>query len=266
MDATTYGHRPAVQPQIPASVYQAPAALPATRRYQLRMSSCSADLDHVFRLRFQVFHLELGAGLASSLMDEKDEDAFDAVCDHLMVEDTQTGRVVGTYRMQSGLTALAKLGYYSAREFDLTPYEPLRPAMLELGRACIHREHRSMQVLLLLWRGIIDHAQRQSLRYLIGCSSLTSTRPADGAAAYAGLHNFLAAPELRTVPQAAFALPLVENDGQHLDPPKLLRAYLAMGAHICGPPALDREFGSIDFLTLMDLAALSPAGQARFLR
>jgi putative hemolysin len=222
------------------------------------------------RLRFQVFHLELGAGLASSLIEEKDEDAFDAICDHLLVEELaenqQTGCVVGTYRMQSGLTALGKLGYYSAREFDLTPYEQLRPVMLELGRACIHREHRSMQVLMLLWRGIIDYAQRQSLRYLIGCSSLTGTNPADGAVVYRSLQNFLAPPEMRTVPRPAFALPLEEQPEKHLDPPKLLRAYLAMGACICGPPALDAEFGSIDFLTLMDLACMSPAGQARFLR
>jgi putative hemolysin len=35
--------------------------------------------------------------------------------------------------------------------------------------------------------------------------------------------------------------------------PKLLSAYLALGSWICGPPAIDTHFKTIDFLTLMDL-------------
>ena len=47
--------------------------------------------------------------------------------------------------------------------------------------------------------------------------------------------------------------------------PKLLRAYLTVGAKICGPPALDRHFKTIDFLTLLDLETLSPPARERFL-
>jgi putative hemolysin len=47
--------------------------------------------------------------------------------------------------------------------------------------------------------------------------------------------------------------------------PKLLRAYLSLGAKICGPPALDREFKTIDFLTLIDLRALPETVRNHFL-
>jgi putative hemolysin len=50
-----------------------------------------------------------------------------------------------------------------------------------------------------------------------------------------------------------------------MDPPKLLRTYLAIGAKICGPPAIDREFRTIDFLTFLDLHALPPSVRARYL-
>jgi putative hemolysin len=45
----------------------------------------------------------------------------------------------------------------------------------------------------------------------------------------------------------------------------LLRAYLSLGAKICGPPALDTDFKTIDFLTFLDLEALAPAVRNHFL-
>ena len=99
-------------------------------------------------------------------------------------------RVVGTYRMQSGETAARNLGYYSEQEFNLGPYEPLRPGILELGRASIDREHRTPEVLMLLWRGIAQYATDMGLRYLLGCSSLNSNDPAEGWQMYRQLGEF----------------------------------------------------------------------------
>src|SRR6266704_761580 len=96
-----------------------------------------------------------------------------AVCDHLIVEYLPSRQVVGTYRLQTGVAAGSNLGYYSEREFDFCPYEAIRSELVELGRACIHCDHRSTDVLYLLWRGIAGYALRQRARYLIGCSSLT---------------------------------------------------------------------------------------------
>ncbi len=159
------------------------------------------------RLRFRVFNLELGEGLPESYANGMDQDAYDAVCEHLLVEEKATGRVVGTYRMQSGVTAWRHRGYYSAQEFDFGPYEALRPHLLELGRACIDRDHRSAEVLTLLWRGIAQYADHHGLRYLIGCSSVPSQDAATGWAMYHRLAPFLAAPSLRTQPAADYRLP-----------------------------------------------------------
>ncbi|HXJ58251.1 MAG TPA: GNAT family N-acetyltransferase [Verrucomicrobiae bacterium] len=138
-------------------------------------------------MRFAVFNLELNEGLAESLTTGLDADPFDAVCDHLLVEHVPTGEIVGTYRLQTGLTAAENLGYYSEQEFDFHPFEPIRAQLIELGRACVHQQHRNLVVLGLLWKGIADYARGRGRRYLCGCSSITTQDPAVGASAYADL-------------------------------------------------------------------------------
>lgn len=229
--------------------------------YVARMARDEADLRACQSLRFVVFNSELNEGLASSFETCLDRDLFDSVCDHLLVEHSPSGEIVGTYRMQSGATAHAQHGYYCAQEFVFDVYAPLRAQIIELGRACIAREHRNFQVLSLLWRGIAAYAQQHGGRYLIGCSSLTSQNPADGVAGFAQLQHYLAPPALRTVPTSAYVCPINGPANPELQLPKLLSAYLALGAWICGPPALDREFKTIDFLTLIDLQ--SPDMQQR---
>lgn len=234
--------------------------------YLVRLASSEADRMAAFRLRFQVFNLELDEGLDTSRSTGYDIDRFDAVCDHLIVEHAGSGQVVGTYRLQTARVASANLGYYSEREFDFAPYRKLGDSVIELGRACVHRDHRSADVLNLLWRGIAQYALRRRGRYLIGCSSLTSQDPKHGSAVYRTLQKHIVEPSLRTIPNADFAMPLVFPGNASCKVPKLLRAYLAVGARICGPPAIDREFKTIDFLTLMDLETLHPRLRSRFLK
>jgi putative hemolysin len=253
-----------------------PALLPAPKRntslkaeagpYRLRFAETREDFEGAYRLRFFVFNLELGEGPESAYQDGYEKDEFDEVCDHLLVEDTRSQEIVGTYRLQTGAAAARNLGYYSAREFDFRPYEPLRNVLVELGRACIHRDHRSFEVLTLLWRGIAAYAQERSARYLVGCSSLTSQSPSEGRAIYSQLQDFLTEPSLQTVPLTAYQLPVeAHSSPRELRPPKLLRAYLSIGARICGAPAIDRAFKTIDFLTLLDLEAMYSGARARFL-
>jgi putative hemolysin len=248
-------------------VIASPVRLPARRAaYRLRLATTAADLHAAQRLRYEVFNLELGEGLASSHVTGRDEDSFDAYCDHLLVEQEDTGEVVGTYRLQTGQLAAAQLGYYSEREFDFAPFEPLRCELVELGRACVAREHRHLGVLGLLWRGISKYAVDRKARYLIGCSSLTSQDATVGAAthAYFVRGGFLAEERFLTAPTPAFHCPLESVAENCPPPPKLLRTYLSVGAKLCGPPALDREFGTIDFLTLLDLHSLTDAAKTHF--
>ena len=234
--------------------------------YRVRLAVSESDRLAAFRLRYLVFNLELKEGLDTAHATGCDTDQFDAVCDHLIVEHPGSGKVVGTYRLQPGAVASANSGYYSEREFDFTPYRRLGDSVIELGRACVDRDHRSSEVLFLLWRGIAQYAMHHGGRYLIGCSSLTSQDPAHGTAVYASMREHLVEPQLRTTPQAGFVMPLVTSQNVSDKIPKLLRAYLAVGAKICGPPAIDREFKTIDFLTLMDLETLHPRVYARFLK
>ena len=234
--------------------------------YLVRMAVSEWDRLAAFRLRFLVFNLELNEGLETSYATGQDTDEFDRICDHLIVEHAATGKIVGTYRLQTGAMASANAGFYSEREFDFSPYKQLGNSVIELGRACVDRDHRSTDVLYLLWRGIAQYAVSHGGRYLIGCSSLTSQDPAHGTAVYEALREHLVPPQLRTMPQPAFAMPLMPSENASEKIPKLLRAYLAVGAKICGRPATDREFKTIDFLTLLDLETLHPRVYRRFLK
>lgn len=132
-------------------------------------------------------------------------------------------------------------------------------------------------MLTLLWRGIAQYANEMGLRYLVGCSSLNSKDPAEGWEMYRELGRYRVPPEFETMPTAAYVCPS-EQAAAHAQQvaaegdvvvekkvPKLLKTYLTIGARICAPPAWDREFGTIDFLTLLDLKMLSPAARNRFL-
>ena len=238
----------------------------ANKTYAVRLARNSSEVRAAQALRFAVFNLELREGLAESHATGLDVDPFDAVCDHLLVEHLPTNSIVGTYRLQTGDMAAAANGYYSEQEFDFTPFARFRGEVVELGRACVHQDHRRGNVLDLLWRGIASYTRERKARYLLGCSSLTSQDPALGHAMYARLAPEYLAPEpFRTSPLLAYALPDAEPLAVCPRPPRLLRTYLSVGSKICGPPALDREFGTVDFLTLIDLTALPAATSARFL-
>jgi putative hemolysin len=265
------------QPHAPSRVHA------EVGRYRLRLAESVADRDAACRLRFKVFNIELGKGLESSYETGLDTDHFDLFCEHLLVEDKTDGRIVGTYRMQSGDTAAENLGYYSEQEFDFSPYEGIRSEILELGRASIDREHRTPEVLTLLWRGIAQYATDMQLRYLIGCSSLNSVDPHEGWQMYAQLQNYRVADGFKTLPAEGFLCPGAPSEiaseeecgsaaevapdqvSEPVKVPKLLKTYLAIGARICSAPAWDREFGTIDFLTLLDLRTISSSARNRFL-
>jgi putative hemolysin len=234
--------------------------------YTVSLARTQDQVRQAQRLRFEVFNIELKEGLEQSFENGLDVDQFDAVCDHLLVEHLPSRQVVGTYRLQTGANAAAYHGYYCEKEFEFSKFEGTRPEIIELGRACVQREHRNLVVLGLLWKGIADYARLHGGRYLLGCSSLTSQDPRVGAAAYTVLCRHHLAPfQFLTKPLPTFDCPLQELVAESPKIPKLLRAYLTIGAKICGPPALDREFKTIDFLTLLDLHRLPSGVRNRFL-
>jgi putative hemolysin len=239
--------------------------LAATERYELTLAEHADEIVLAQRLRYEVFNLELHEGLARAFETGLDADEFDDVCEHLIVRERATGRVVGTYRMQTGENAARNRGYYSEREFDFTPFESARAEVLELGRACVAADHRNYVVLGLLWKGIALCAQSHGARYLVGCSSLTSQDEAAGLAVYRELAaRHLVETHWQTRPLVAWRCSPLNGSGVVVPVPKLMRAYLTLGAKICGDPAIDREFSTIDFLTWLDLRSMPMRALQRF--
>lgn len=221
--------------------------------YTCRLAENEEEVRQAQRLRFQIFNIELKEGLPESFKTGLDVDEFDPICDHLLVIHQESQAIVGTYRLQTGLHAQKNLGYYSAQEFDFRPLEPYRAEIVELGRACIHAEHRNLLTLGCLWRGIKKYADRYDARYLVGCSSLTSQDEAEGAGAYYILQKHLVPAEFHVDPLPHCACSLEKLPEKTVKIPKLLGAYMSIGAKICGAPAIDRTFKTIDFLTWLDL-------------
>lgn len=249
------------------------ASLPARSfeegTYEVGFARRSSELEDVLRLRFEVFNLELGEGLAGSQETGLDEDRFDSVCHHLVVRDTsrKDRPIAGCYRLQTSEMAAAELGFYSAGEFDLSrvPAEVVTQSV-EVGRACVARTHRSTQVLFLLWKGLAAYMTHNRKRYLFGCSSLTSQDSREGVAmlryleAGGFVHPEISAAPLPGMECSVDGAPPAPATKQ--DVPPLFRIYLRHGAKVVGPPAIDREFKTVDFLTLFDIDAM-PARMVR---
>jgi hypothetical protein len=152
--------------------------LASTNHFRVGMAESLEDLIDCQRLRYLVFNCELGEGLESSRRMGLDRDRYDFICDHLMVRDTLSGKLVGTYRMQSGFRAKGNLGYYSEQFFDFAPFEGIREQVLELGRACVHTDHRNTAVLHMLWKGIIRYALSSKRAIcLVAVRSAPRTKP-----------------------------------------------------------------------------------------
>ncbi len=227
-------------------------------RYRARFARTRRELDAVLKLRFEVFNLELGEGLESSFLTSRDLDEFDDVCHHLIVEDSDTGRIVGTYRTQTAQMADAARGFYSATEFDLTRFPSgVLHDSVELGRACVASNHRNAQVLFLLWKGLARYVAHNQKRYLFGCCSVTSQKSDEGLRVMellereGNLH-----PSFCVAPRPGFECVADDLPGRHnreVSVPKLFRIYMHYGAKVCGPPAIDRKFKTIDFLVLFDV-------------
>lgn len=248
---------------VPTVQEASSSSIPVCR---VRLAESAADVRAAQALRFNVFNLELNEGLEQSFHTLLDADPFDEICDHLLVEDIASGEVVGTYRLQSGVRAGTGWGYYSATEFDLAPLEPIRKEIVELGRACVAKSHRNLAVLSLLWRGIAQYARAHGARYLVGCSSIHTQDAAVGAALYSDLIRRHLVPEpyvIRPLPQ--LACPLGRLAAEPPPVPKLFATYLTLGAKICGAPALDREFKTVDFLTFLDLETVPRRVAQRYL-
>lgn len=244
-----------------------PSVLAEKDQFLIKIADSDKEIEMAQRLRFEVFILEQGKTLAAAQQAQIDRDEFDEYCLHLIVVEKKSGLIVGTYRMHPGVVASTGIGFYSSREYNIDGLDKIAENTIEVGRSCVSPEYRSGAVVALLWAGIAEVLKRSKLRYLLGCVSLETTEPAVGWALYEHFkeRNNLSA-VLQATPTEDFTLPPPDADKMqellnnrrtllHLIPP-LFKGYLRLGVGICGAPALDKEFSSIDFLVLLDHASL----------
>lgn len=237
-------------------------------RYSLLLCNDAASIEAAQRLRHDVFSSEPGFTLADTAHPGRaaglDADRFDEYCDHLLVRDDHTGELVGCYRMLPPTGAIAAGGLYTATEFDVSALDPLRPSLVEMGRAVVRAGHRNGAVVLMMWAGILAYLDRCGYDYVTGCVSVPVADPS--AATPAGSHlrgvrDFVM--RRHRAPQEFTVRPYrpVVVDGRSLDDidpparvavPPLMRGYLRLGAQVCGEPAHDPDFGVGDFPALLD--------------
>jgi putative hemolysin len=224
-----------------------------TPHYSFLVAREPAEIQAAQRLRHQVFAGEMGATLHTSVPG-LDVDFFDEFCDHLVVRDDASGEIVGTYRMLPPERAAEAGKLYSETEFDLSSLAGLRPALVETGRSCVHPGHRSGAVVSLVWAGIGRYMLLSGHRYLAGCASVPL---ADGGSFANGVWNVVrdqhyGPEEFRVRPLNPWPTGEVDPPERSIMPP-LLKGYLRLGAWVCGPPALDQDFGVADLFVLLDL-------------
>jgi putative hemolysin len=201
---------------------------------------------------------------------EHDIDLFDPYCEHLLVRlgraDGEPGEVIGTYRVLTPESAKRIGGLYSETEFDLTRLRPLRGKMVELGRSCVHPEHRSGGAIMALWGALAEFMVRNNLDTMIGCASISMR---DGGHVAASLWEQLSKTHLAPIDlQVRPRLPLpVDELDRHLDvePPALIKGYLRVGAKVLGAPAWDPDFNTADLPMLMRIADLPARYRRHFL-
>jgi putative hemolysin len=252
--------------KYPAATDQLPDFEIKSGKYLARFARDAAELDLVLQLRYDVFNLELNEGLDESHASGRDADSYDAGFHHLMILEKSTGAVIGTYRMQTSEMARNHAGFYSEDEFDFSALpKSFLDDSVELGRACVAKDHRNGRVLYLLWRGLIRYLLDNNKRFLFGCSSLTSQSPDLGKR----VMEFLAEsnhihPSFRVEPREKFRCyddSFVPDSSVEPSIPRLMRLYLSYDSKICGSPAMDRQFKTIDFFTVFD--AVHASGQTR---
>ena len=233
-------------------------------RFSAWFSRSRRDIMRAQRMRYRIFSEEYGANMKAPF--GLDRDRFDKHCLHLMVRDNQTGELAGYTRVltQEGLARTG--GFYSAGEFDMSMVARLDGRVAEIGRTCIHPQYRSGAVITVLWSRLAQFMIEEDIRYLIGCASVAFNEGYDLRGIVAQIRDAHMSPVTQRVTPLVPVprLPLAGADKSRMPP--LLKAYLRMGARVCGEPCWDPDFNCLDFFVLLEVDRLPARYVQHFLQ
>jgi putative hemolysin len=242
---------------------------------EVRLAQEKREVKRAQKLRYRVFYKD-GTAIAdaATLFARRDKDAFDKICDHLLVIDhaakpSMSGKqpVVGTYRLLRQDVAINHGGFYTETEFDiaglLERHANLR--FLELGRSCVLPPYRNKRTVELLWHGIWSYVRLHRLDVMIGCASFEGTDPDRLALPLSFLHHYAQAPApwrasahpSRRVEMNRMAKAAIDPKAALHALPPLIKGYLRLGASIGDGAVIDHQFGTTDVLIVMPVAAIN---------
>jgi len=248
--------------------------------FTLRLAQDARDLRAAQRLRYQVFVEELGAD--GPLVDHAarlERDAFDDIFDHLLLIDTRRDPaaledVVGVYRLLPSDRLGPEGKFYSEAEYDLTALRSSGRKLLELGRSCVHPDHRGGTAMFHLWNALADYVLERGIEILFGVASFHGTDIARLTPSLAYLHHHhLAPPALRVQArepgyQRMDLLPreALERKAAMAATPALIKAYLRLGGFVGEGAWIDRAFNTTDVCLVMDTARMSERHRGYYTR
>ena len=238
---------------------------PGQPSLKVSLARSPSEVKEAQRLRYKVFAEEMGAQVSGK--NGLDIDGFDAFCDHLLVRDTNTQQVIGTYRILSPKQANEAGSYYSSGEFDLSRINHLLSNTVEIGRACVHQDYRNGGTITMLWGGLAKYMQTHGYEHMIGCASIPMN---DGGHAAASLYTqlkekHLCPAEYRVFPHVHLPIESLSTNVKANCPP-LIKGYLRLGAKICGEPAWDSCFNTADILVMLSLSEMNKRYASHFLK
>lgn len=243
------------------------AAARRKNRLYAELATTIDDIRASQALRHRVFAGELGARLKDH--DEPlDQDRFDPFCQHLLVKETASGRVIASTRLLLGEQARRGGGFYSECEFEMDSLYDLRGRSVEVGRTCVDPGYRQGAAIAVLWSGLADFIKQFQIDHLFGCASIEM---ADGGVLTQAIMNNVRQHAMtdeswRVTPKNPLApLPAGAEHTVSAPLPPLLKAYFRLGAKACGEPCYDPDFDCADILVLVDVAAINASYARHFL-
>jgi putative hemolysin len=259
---------PAVQP-----VASAGDILGRIGNLETRLARTNSEIDAAQAVRYRVFVEEMQAQIPPDAMRRRrDIDAWDMVCDHLLVLDTSIEgdteeQIVGTYRLLRQDVARHSGGFYSQSEFDVDALLARHPAkrFMELGRSCVLPEYRTKRTVELLWQGNWAYALKHGVDAMFGCGSFGGTVPEEHALALSFLHNnALAKGEwaVQARPELFRTMDLMPEEAINARKalsamPPLIKGYLRLGAMVGEGAVVDHAFRTTDVLIVLPISNIS---------